>query len=57
VGVGRSAGRFQPRAIVAIAVDENDRICDTLLMKGFTVFASPQKSRAPANILRNCSLM
>ncbi len=24
VGVGRSAGRFQPRAIVAIAVDGND---------------------------------
>jgi hypothetical protein len=34
VGVGRSSGRFKPRAIVAIAVDENDRICDTLLMKG-----------------------
>ncbi|RBZ99866.1 transcriptional regulator GutM, partial [Klebsiella pneumoniae] len=33
VGVGRSAGRFQPRAIVAIAVDDNDRISDTLLMK------------------------
>ena len=43
VGVGRSSGRFKPRAIVAIAVDENDRICDTLLMKGLTVFASPQK--------------
>ncbi|SQC15525.1 glucitol operon activator protein [Klebsiella pneumoniae] len=43
VGVGRSAGRFQPRAIVAIAVDDNDRISDTLLMKGFTIFASPAK--------------
>lgn len=48
VGVGRSAGRFQPRAIVAIAVDDNDRICDTLLMKGFTIFASPQKIPALA---------
>ncbi|WMI91312.1 transcriptional regulator GutM [Escherichia coli] len=43
VGVGRSSGRFQPRAIVAIAVDDNDRISDTLLMKGLTVFARPQK--------------
>ncbi|MDU3719153.1 MAG: transcriptional regulator GutM [Klebsiella michiganensis] len=34
VGVGRSSGRFKPRAVVAIAVDENDRIHDTLLMKG-----------------------
>ena len=43
VGVGRSSGRFKPRAVVAIAVDENDRIRDTLLMKGLTVFARPQK--------------
>ncbi|MDP0977847.1 transcriptional regulator GutM, partial [Klebsiella pneumoniae] len=43
VGVGRSAGRFQRRAIVAIAVDDNDLISDTLLMKGFTIFDSPQK--------------
>lgn len=48
VGVGRSAGRFQPRAIVAIAVDDNDRISDTLLMKGFTIFASPRKIPALA---------
>ncbi|HEY4468331.1 MAG TPA: transcriptional regulator GutM [Klebsiella sp.] len=43
VGVGRSSGRFKPRAIVAIAVDEDNRIRDTLLMKGLTIFASPQK--------------
>ena len=59
VGGGRPpAGRFQPRAIVAIAVDDDNRICDTLLMKGFTIFARPQKSpRWTANISRNCSLM
>lgn len=58
VGVGRSAGRFQPRAIVAIAVDDNDRICDTLLMKGFTISPVRKRSRLwQANILRNCSLM
>ncbi|TLV21909.1 transcriptional regulator GutM [Klebsiella indica] len=43
VGVGRSAGRFRPRAVIAIAVDEHDRIRDTLLMKGLTVFTRPQK--------------
>ncbi|PIN63736.1 hypothetical protein CKQ90_31955, partial [Klebsiella pneumoniae] len=30
------------------AVDDNDRISDTLLMKGFTIFASPQKIPALA---------
>lgn len=44
VGVGRSAGRFKPRAIVAIAFDDHDRVSDTLLMRGVTVFARPQKS-------------
>jgi glucitol operon activator protein len=34
VGVGRSAGRFKPRAIVAIAFDDHDRVSDTLLMRG-----------------------
>ncbi|WP_434583360.1 transcriptional regulator GutM [Klebsiella sp. R390] len=43
VGVGRSSGRFKPRAIVAIAFDEHDRVRDTLLMKGLTVFARPTK--------------
>lgn len=58
VGVGRSSGRFKPRAVVAIAVDEDDRIRDTLLMKGLTVFARPQKfPPSPVSILRNCSLM
>jgi len=48
VGVGRSAGRFQPLGIVAIDVVDNDRISDTLLMKDFTIFASPQKIPALA---------
>ena len=42
VGVGRSAGRFRPRVVIAIAVDEKNCITDTLLMKGMTVFARPQ---------------
>ena len=43
VGVGRSSGRFKPRGVVAIALDDQQRIVDTLFMKGLTVFARPQK--------------
>lgn len=43
VGVGRSSGRFKPRVVVAIALNDQQRIVDTLFMKGLTVFARPQK--------------
>lgn len=43
VGVGRSGGRFKPRVVMALALDEQDRVCDTLLMRGLTVFARPRK--------------
>lgn len=43
VGVGRSSGRFKPRVVIAIALDDQQRIVDTLFMKGLTVFARPQK--------------
>ena len=43
VGVGRSGGRFKPRVVVAVALDEDQRVTDSLFMKGLTVFASPQK--------------
>ena len=36
VGVGRSSGRFKPRVVVAIALDDQQRIVDTLFMKGPT---------------------
>ncbi|HFI8306248.1 TPA: transcriptional regulator GutM [Escherichia coli] len=36
-------GRFKPRVVVAIALDDQQRIVDTLFMKGLTVFARPQK--------------
>ena len=36
VGVGRSSGRFKPRVVVAIALDDQQRIVDTLFMKGLT---------------------
>lgn len=43
VGVGRSSGRFKPRVVVAIALDDQQCIVDTLFIKGLTVFALPQK--------------
>ncbi|POT56397.1 transcriptional regulator GutM [Citrobacter amalonaticus] len=43
VGVGRSGGRFKPRVVVAVALDEKQRVTDTLFMKGLTVFARPMK--------------
>lgn len=46
VGVGRSGGRFKPRVVVAVALDEQQRVTDTLLMKGLTVFARPVKIAA-----------
>ncbi|ALR77827.1 transcriptional regulator GutM [[Enterobacter] lignolyticus] len=46
VGVGRSGGRFKPRVVVAIALDNENNVADTLLMRGLTVFARPQKIAA-----------
>ncbi|MHA0913261.1 transcriptional regulator GutM [Kosakonia cowanii] len=43
VGVGRSGGRFKPRVVLAVAFDQHDRVSDTLLMRGLTVFARPSK--------------
>lgn len=40
---GPFSGRFKPRVVVAIALDDQQRIVDTLFMKGLTVFARPQK--------------
>ncbi|WP_312828263.1 transcriptional regulator GutM, partial [Escherichia coli] len=46
VGVGRSGGRFKPRVVVAVALDENNMVCDSLIMRGVTVFARPTKIQA-----------
>ncbi len=43
VGVGRSSGRFKPRVVVAIALDDQQRIVDTLFMKGLTVLPDRKK--------------
>ncbi|MEZ2585742.1 transcriptional regulator GutM [Kluyvera intermedia] len=43
VGVGRSSGRFKPRVVIAIVLNEQQCVVDTLFMKGLTVFAKPMK--------------
>ncbi len=43
VTVGRNSGRFNPKAVIVLAFDENQKVIDSLCMKGFSVFASPQK--------------
>ncbi|NUF28468.1 glucitol operon activator protein [Gilliamella bombicola] len=43
LGVGRSKGkRFMPRVLIAISLDENKVVIDSVIMKGITVFALPK---------------
>ncbi|MGL4726002.1 MAG: transcriptional regulator GutM [Scandinavium sp.] len=46
IGVGRSGGRFKPRVVIAVAVDQQGIISDSLIMRGLTVFARTQKIAA-----------
>ncbi|MFC1079058.1 transcriptional regulator GutM [Pasteurella multocida] len=39
---GRNSGRFNPKSIIVLAIDDNDTVIDSLQMKGFSVFARPQ---------------
>lgn len=39
-------GRFKPRVVVAVALDEHNRVSDSLIMRGVTVFARPTKIQA-----------
>lgn len=41
VGVGRAGGRFRPRVVIAVALNEENRICGTLILRGLTVLAAP----------------
>ena len=43
LGVGRSKNkRFKPRVLIAISLDENQVVIDSVIMKGITVFAIPK---------------
>jgi glucitol operon activator protein len=43
LGVGRSAGRFAPKILIILALDEEQRVRDSILMQGLTIFAAPKK--------------
>ena len=44
LGVGRSNGRFYGRKVLIIlALDSEQRVRDSILMQGLTIFAAPQK--------------
>lgn len=42
VGIGRTKGRFKAKVIIALAFDQELKVVDALMMKGFTVFSSPE---------------
>ncbi|WP_413722451.1 transcriptional regulator GutM [Sodalis sp. RH24] len=46
VGVGRSAGRFKARVVLALAFDGEQRVCDGFILRGITVFARPRRLTA-----------
>ncbi|MEY8769412.1 transcriptional regulator GutM [Erwinia sp. ACCC 02193] len=41
VRIGRSAGRFKPRVVLALAIGDEGRITGNFVIKGLTVFANP----------------
>ncbi|HDV7283466.1 DNA-binding transcriptional activator GutM [Mannheimia haemolytica] len=43
VTVGRNSGRFNPKSVIVLAFDDEKKVVDSLCMKGFSVFARPQK--------------
>lgn len=42
VGVGRCAGRFKARVVLALAFDGQERVCAAFVLRGLTVFARPR---------------
>lgn len=43
LGVGRSKNKhFKPRVLIALSLDENQIVIDSVIMKGITVFAKPK---------------
>ncbi|HBT54488.1 transcriptional regulator GutM [Erwinia persicina] len=41
IGIGRSSGRFKPRAVLVICVDSRHIITGNFVMRGLTVFSQP----------------
>ncbi|WP_231617094.1 transcriptional regulator GutM [Erwinia sorbitola] len=42
IGIGRSSGRFKPRSLLVISVNSRNIITDNFVMKGISVFSTPQ---------------
>ncbi|OOF59687.1 transcriptional regulator GutM [Rodentibacter myodis] len=42
VGVGRSKGRFKPKVVIAVAFDQNCCVVNSFIIKGLSVFSTPQ---------------
>lgn len=43
LGVGRSKSKyFRPKVLIAISLDDNQIVIDSVIMKGITVFALPK---------------
>ncbi|MEN4582727.1 transcriptional regulator GutM [Pantoea agglomerans] len=49
VRIGRSAGRFKPRVILAMSVSDDGRVTGNFVMMGLTVFARPYTETALCN--------
>ncbi|NBI40715.1 transcriptional regulator GutM [[Haemophilus] felis] len=47
---GRNSGRFNPKSVVILALDDNRIVIDSLYMRGFSVFARPQKLLSVINM-------
>lgn len=43
VGIGRNSGRYRSKTLIAVAIDEQGVIVDSLYMSGFSVFSRPQQ--------------
>lgn len=39
---GRNSGRFSPKSVIVLALDEQQKVVDSLQMKGLSIFARPQ---------------
>lgn len=39
---GRNSGRFSPKSVIVLVLDEQQKVVDSLQMKGLSIFARPQ---------------
>lgn len=46
ISVGRNNGRFTPKSVIVLALDEQFNVVDSLCMSGSSVFARPQKLKS-----------